>query len=312
MEFIRGIHNLPTRNHGCVLTIGNFDGFHRGHQALIAELQVEARRRGLPVIVMVFEPQPEEHFTGNAAPARLSRLRDKVKYLESAGVDGVLCLTFNKRIATLSARTFVMDLLVQKLGVRFICVGADFRFGAQRQGDYTLLSQAGKEAGFEVMSTVTYYTECGLRISSTAVREALAQDRLLEAKMLLGHPYRLSGRVVHGNALGRTIGFPTANISLKGRKVPINGVYAVEVYGILNRPLPGVANIGTRPMVPGNCQQLEVHLLDVAMNLYGSHIEVVICMKVRNERRFSSLDDLKRQITNDVVSARNYFWLATH
>ncbi|WMQ74403.1 MAG: Bifunctional riboflavin kinase/FMN adenylyltransferase [Sodalis sp.] len=310
MELIRGIHNLQPRHHGCVLTIGNFDGFHRGHQALIAELQAEASRRGLPVMVMIFEPQPQEHFAGDAAPARLTRLRDKVKYLAAAGVDMVVCVTFNKRFAALSAGAFVTDLLVQKLGVRFIGVGDDFRFGARRQGDYALLQQVGKAAGFEVMSIATY-AERGQRISSTAVREALAQDRLMEAGMLLGHPYRLSGRVVHGDALGRTIGFPTANVSLKGRQAPINGVYAVEVYGITDRSLPGVASIGIRPTVAGVRQRLEVHLLDVNINLYGCHIEVVIREKVRNEQRFASLDDLKRQIVNDVVSARDYFGLAT-
>lgn len=310
MELIRGIHNLQPRHHGCVLTIGNFDGFHRGHQALISELQAEGRRRGLPVMVMIFEPQPQEHFAGDAVPARLTRLRDKVKYLAASGVDVVVCVTFDKRFAALSASAFVTDLLVQKLGVRFIGVGDDFRFGAWRQGDYALLQEAGKAAEFKVMSTVTY-TEGGQRISSTAVREALAQDRLLEAEMLLGHPYRLSGRVVHGDALGRTIGFPTANVSLKGWQAPINGVYAVEVYGIADRPLRGVAHIGTRPTVAGRRQHLEVHLLDVDMNLYGCHIEAVIRAKVRNEQRFASLDDLKRQIANDVLSARDYFGLAT-
>lgn len=309
MQLIRGIHNLQPRHHGCVLTIGNFDGFHRGHQALLAELQAEGYRRSLPVMIMIFEPHPQEHFAGAAAPARLTRLRDKVKYLAAAGVDLILCITFNKCFAALSARTFVSDLLVQKLKVRFIGVGDDFRFGAQRLGDFALLLQVSKAAGFEVMSTVTY-TEGGRRISSTSVREALAQDLLVEAEMLLGHPYRISGRVMHGDALGRTIGFPTANVSLKGRKSPIKGVYAVEVYGIAAQPLLGVANIGTRPTVAGLCQWLEVHLLDVAMNLYGRHIEVVIRAKMRNEQWFASLDELTRQIENDVVRARDYFGLA--
>lgn len=310
MQLIRGIHNLQPRHRGCVLTIGNFDGFHRGHQALLAELQTEGRRRGLPVMIVIFEPHPQEYFSGMAAPARLTRLRDKVKYLTAAGVDAILCITFDQHFATLSAREFVWDLLVQKLKVRFIVVGDDFRFGVQRQGDFALLLQVGREAGFEVMSTVTY-TEGGQRISSTAVREALAQDLLVEAEMLLGHPYRISGRVVHGDALGRTIGFPTANVSLKGRQAPINGVYAVEVYGITAKPLPGVANIGTRPTVSGLHQWLEVHLLNVAMNLYGCHIEVVIRAKMRKEQRFASLDELTRQIANDVVSAYDYFRLAT-
>lgn len=309
MQLIRGIHNLQPRHHGCVLTIGNFDGFHRGHQALLAELRAESHRRGLPAMIMIFEPHPQEHFAGAAAPARLTRLRDKVKYLAAAGVDLILCVTFNKRFAALSARAFVSDLLVQKLKVRFIGVGDDFRFGAQRLGNFALLLQVSKEAGFEVMNTVTY-TEGGRRISSTAVREALAQDLLVEAEMLLGHPYRISGRVMHGDALGRTIGFPTANVSLKGRKAPVKGVYAVEVYGVAAEPLLGVANIGTRPTVAGLCQWLEVHLLDVAMNLYGRHIEVVIRAKMRNEQWFASLGELTRQIENDVVRARDYFRLA--
>lgn len=308
MELIRGIHNLQPRHHGCVLTIGNFDGFHRGHQELIAKCQAEGLRRGLPVIVMIFEPQPQEYFASDTAPARLTRLRDKVKYLAAAGIDAVICVTFNKRFAALSADAFVTNLLVQKLGVRFISVGDDFRFGACRQGDYALLQQAGNAAGFEVMSTITY-TEDSRRISSTAVRKALAQDCLVEAEMLLGHSYSISGRVMHGDALGQKIGFPTANVSLKNRQAPINGVYAVEVYGIADHPLPGVANIGIRPTMAGFYQRMEVHFLDMTMNLYGRHIEVVIRAKVRNEQRFASLNDLKLQIANDVVSVRNYFTL---
>ncbi len=308
MKLIRGIHNLQAHYPGCVLTIGNFDGFHRGHQALIAQLQTEGRRRGLPVMVMIFEPQPQEHFAGAAAPARLTRLRDKVKYLAEAGVDAVLCVTFNQRFAAMDARSFVSQLLVDKLGVKFLCVGDDFRFGAGRQGDFAFLQQASQAAGFEVMSTSTY-TEGGKRISSTLVREALNNDHLVVAEMLMGHPYRLSGRVEHGQALGRTIGFPTANVSLKGRPAPINGVYAVEVMGIGAGPLAGVANVGTRPTVAGSVQRLEVHLLDMTLDLYGQHIEVVIRAKLRNEQRFASFDELKRQIANDVVNARDFFGL---
>ncbi|UVK77815.1 MAG: bifunctional riboflavin kinase/FMN adenylyltransferase [Sodalis sp. Fse] len=309
MELIRNIHNLKPRYHGCVITIGNFDGFHRGHQALIAELQAKGYSHNLPVIVMIFEPQPLEHFAGANAPARLTRLRDKIKYLATTGVDAVLCIAFNEQFAALSADIFINELLINKLGVRFICVGDDFRFGAHRQGDFTLLQQTGCNAGFEVMSTVTY-TERGQRISSTSVREALTKDRIMEAEMLLGHPYRISGRVEHGEALGKTIGFPTANVSLKKRQAPVHGVYAVDVYGIANGPLPGIANVGTRPTMTGLQPRLEVHLLDVKMNLYGHHIEVVIRAKVRNEQRFASLEELKRQIENDVVSIRDYFRLA--
>ncbi len=308
MKLIRGIHNLQARHSGCVLTIGNFDGFHRGHQALIAQLQSEGRTRGLPVMVMIFEPQPQEHFAGRDAPARLTRLRDKVKYLAQAGVDIVLCAKFDQHFAAIDARTFVSRLLVDKLGVRLLCVGDDFRFGACREGDYAFLQQAGTDAGFDVMSTATY-TEGGLRISSTAVREALNTDLLAEAEMLLGHPYRISGRVEHGDELGRTLGFPTANVSLKKRPAPINGVYAVEVLGLSAMPLPGVANIGTRPTVAGLVSRLEVHLLDMSMDLYGRHIEVVFRAKLRNEQRFASLDELKRQIQNDVVTGRTFFAL---
>ncbi|AIN47476.1 bifunctional riboflavin kinase/FAD synthetase [Candidatus Palibaumannia cicadellinicola] len=311
MELIRGIHNLQPRHHGYVLTIGNFDGFHRGHQALITALLAEGRHRRLPVMVMIFEPQPQEYFSGTSAQARLTRLRDKVKYLATAGVDAILCVAFNKKFSELSAHAFLFDLVVDKLGARFICVGDDFHFGTRRQGNFTMLQHASNQVGFEVMRIITY-TEGGRRISSTAVRKALLQDRLVEAEMLLGHLYRISGRVIYGDALGRTLGFPTANISLKGLLAPLNGVYAVWVYGITKSPLPGVANLGTRPTVTGNResqQHMEVHLIDVTLNLYGCHIEIVICAKVRNEQCFVSLEELKQQIANDVVSVRQYFKL---
>lgn len=310
MKLIRGLHNLQARHHGCVLTIGNFDGFHRGHQALLAQLQTEGRRRGLPVMVMIFEPQPQECFAGARAPSRLTRLRDKLKYLAEAGVDVVLCITFDTQFAAISAESFVADLLVKKLGVTFLCVGDDFCFGAGRRGDFAFLRQAGAASDFDVKSTATY-TEGGKRISSTAVREALNGDRLETAEMLLGHPYRISGRVEHGDELGRTLGFPTANVSLKGRPAPVHGVYAVEVNGLGPKPLPGVANIGTRPTVAGQRPRLEVHVLDRAMDLYGRHIEVVFRAKLRNEQRFASLDELKRQIANDVVTGREFFGLTT-
>lgn len=308
MKFIRGIHNLREQHRGCVLTIGNFDGVHRGHQALLARLREEGRRRNLPVVVMLFEPQPLELFAAASAPARLTRLREKLRYLEEAGVDAVLCLRFDRRFAALSAHSFVADLLVDKLGVRFLAVGDDFRFGAGREGDFLLLQKAGGDHGFDVISTQTFCDD-GKRISSTAVRQALAEDDLPLAAALLGHPFSISGRVVHGDALGRTIGFPTANLPLRRYVSPVKGVYAVEVHGLGEQPLPGVANIGTRPTVAGIRQQLEVHLLDVAIDLYGRHIEVVLCEKIRNEQRFASLDALKEQIAKDVVAARTFFGL---
>ncbi|MBK4724930.1 MULTISPECIES: bifunctional riboflavin kinase/FAD synthetase [Erwiniaceae] len=310
MKFIRGIHNLREQHRGCVLTIGNFDGVHRGHQALLAQLCKEGRQRNLPVMVMLFEPQPLELFAAEKAPARLTRLREKVRYLEQAGVDAVLCVRFDRRFAAQTAQSFVADLLVDKLGVAFLAVGDDFRFGAGRQGDFLLLQNAGVEYGFDVISTQTFCDD-GKRISSTAIRQALAEDNLSMANALLGRPFSISGRVVHGDALGRTIGFPTANLPLRRTVSPVKGVYAVEVLGLGSHPLAGVANIGTRPTVAGLRQQLEVHLLDVSIDLYGRHIEVVLRDKIRNEQRFASLDALKEQIANDVVTARTFFGLKT-
>ena len=292
MKLIRGIHNLSQApQEGCVLTIGNFDGVHRGHRALLQGLQEEGRKRNLPVMVMLFEPQPLELFATDKAPARLTRLREKLRYLAECGVDYVLCVRFDRRFAALTAQNFISDLLVKHLRVKFLAVGDDFRFGAGREGDFLLLQKAGME------------------YSSTAVRQALADDNLALAESLLGHPFAISGRVVHGDELGRTIGFPTANVPLRRQVSPVKGVYAVEVLGLGEKPLPGVANIGTRPTVAGIRQQLEVHLLDVAMDLYGRHIQVVLRKKIRNEQRFASLDELKAQIARDELTAREFFGL---
>ena len=309
MKLIRGIHNLSQAPHGCVLTIGNFDGVHRGHQVLLQGLLEEGRARGLPVVVMIFEPQPLELFASEKAPARLTRLREKLRYLAQCGVDYVLCVRFDRRFAALTAQNFVGDLLVDRLGVQFLAVGDDFRFGAGRQGDFLLLQKAGLEYGFDVTSTQTF-CEGGVRISSTAVRQALTDDDLDTAAKLLGRPFSISGRVVHGDELGRTIGFPTANVPLRRQVSPVKGVYAVEVTGLGDKPLPGVANIGTRPTVAGVRQQLEVHLLDVVMDLYGRHIDVILRKKIRNEQRFASLDELKAQIARDELTAREIFGLS--
>lgn len=308
MKFIRGLHNLSKQHRGCVLTIGNFDGVHRGHQALLKQLCDEGRRRQLPVVVMLFEPQPREFFTAGDVPARLTRLREKVNYLSEAGVDTVLCVRFDRRFSALKANDFIQDILVDKLDVRFLAVGDDFRFGAGREGDFRLLQQAGQRDHFDVVNTKTF-CEQGKRISSTLIRQALAEDDLTAAERLLGRPYAISGRVVHGDALGRTLGFPTANVPLRRVVAPVRGVYAVEVRGIDQNAYHGVANIGTRPTVKGVRQQLEVNLLDASLNLYGKHISVILRHKIRNEQRFASLDELKAQIAKDVVTAREFFGL---
>ncbi|MBG2709286.1 bifunctional riboflavin kinase/FAD synthetase [Proteus mirabilis] len=306
MELIRGIQNIRALHHGCVLTIGNFDGVHRGHQALLKHLKQEASQRGLPTVVMTFEPQPLEFFLPEKAPARLTRLRDKIKYLAECGIDYLLCVKFDKQFAAQTPEEFVSSLLVNKLGVKFLAIGDDFRFGKNREGDFHFLQQAGVRYGFEVANTESYCDK-GLRISSTAVREALLNDDLVLAESLLGHPYSVCGRVVHGNELGRTIGFPTANIPMKRLVAPVKGVYAVDVYLSDNQsPLPGVANIGSRPTVKGTGVQLEVHLIDVNMDLYGRRIDVVLRKKLRNEQRFASLDALTQQIADDVATARDF------
>ncbi|WP_457913877.1 bifunctional riboflavin kinase/FAD synthetase [Candidatus Gillettellia adelgis] len=308
MQLIRGIHNLHTHHHGCVLTIGNFDGVHQGHQEVLKKLKKVGRSLDLPTMVMIFEPQPLEVFKTHQVPARLMCLRDKVKYLVKAEIDYLLCVKFDAGFAANTAQAFINELLVKKLGIKLLIVGDDFHFGAGHQGDFALLQQAGEEYGFQVIS-ITTICASGLRVSSTAIRYALNSDDLLLAGSLLGHPYSISGRVVHGNALGRTIGFPTANLPLKGLVSPVKGVYAVDVYGVQPNPLPGVANIGTRPTLSGVCQQLEVHLLDVTMDLYGNHIDVVFQRKLRNEKRFISLDALKKQIADDIVMVRQFLAL---
>ncbi len=310
MQLIRGIHNIRAHHYRCVLTIGNFDGVHRGHQAVLGQLKTEGERLGLPSMAMLFEPQPLEMFSSDQAPARLTRLRDKVKYLHKAGIDCLLCVKFDPHFASNTAQGFISEVIVKKLGVNLLIVGDDFRFGEKRQGDFMLLQQAGKDYGFDVISVSTL-REAGQRISSTTIRNALETDALPLAENFLGRPYSISGKVVYGDGVGRTIGFPTANLLLKRLVAPVRGVYAVEVHGPCPDPIPGIANIGTRPTLFGACQQLEVHLLNLKMNLYGHNIDVVLRMKIRNEEQFASLDVLRRQIANDVLEAQKFFRVKT-
>lgn len=305
MELIRGIHNLKTNHHGCVLTIGNFDGVHLGHQQVLNQVSEQAAARGLPSAVMTFEPQPLELFAPNKAPARLTRLRDKFVQLSKLNIDRLLCVNFNAHFANLSAEQFIRDLLVTKLGVKFLVVGDDFCFGKGRSGNFAMLQQAGKQYGFEVVSTQSFCLQ-QQRVSSTAIRAALASDDLAAASTMLGRQYSINGRVSHGRKLGRTIGFPTANIPLKRCVSPVSGVYVVEAHG-LDQPLGGVANIGQRPTVNGVRQQLEVHLFDFHGNLYGKQLEVTLLHKLRDEHKFESFDALKQQIELDAEAAR--VWL---
>ncbi len=305
MELVRGLHNIRDRHKGCVLTIGKFDGVHLGHQQVLAQMIERARELALPATVMVFEPQPEEFFAPDKAPARLSRLADKYRQLKALGIDRLICVKFNADFANQSAEDFVHHWLVDKLGVRFLVVGDDFRFGKARQGDFAMLNAAGKRLGFQVVSTQSYrLADC--RISSSAIREALARGDLANAEKMLGHPYAIAGRVVHGDKKGRTIGFPTANILLKRHKAPVAGVFAVRVWW-QNKPYMGVANVGNRPTVQGTRTQLEVHLFDFDQQLYGQPLVVELMAKLRDERQFDSFVALTEQIQQDAQRARKWF-----
>ncbi|PTO91398.1 bifunctional riboflavin kinase/FAD synthetase [Vibrio sp. 10N.286.48.B8] len=306
MELIRGIHNIKAQHHGCVLTIGNFDGVHLGHQEVLSQVSKQAAALGLPSVVMTFEPQPMELFAKGKAPARLTRLRDKYVQLNKLDISRLLCVNFNQYFASLSAEAFIKDLLVDKLGVKFLVVGDDFCFGKGRTGNFAMLKAAGEKYGFEVVSTQSYCLN-QLRVSSTEIRNALAANDLASSATMLGRDYSISGRVSHGRKLGRTIGFPTANIPLKRCVSPVSGVYVVEALDIDGVPVGGVANIGQRPTVNGVRQQLEVHFFDFKANLYGKQLEVRLLHKLRDEIKFESFDALKNQIELDAEAAR--VWL---
>ena len=303
MQLVRGLHNLRPEHRGCVATIGNFDGVHRGHQAILARLRERAVELDVPSCVVIFEPQPREYFTPETAPARLARLRDKLQLLAEEGVDRVLCLAFNQRLQSLSAAEFVDRILVDGLGVQHLEVGDDFRFGCDRVGDFDFLQQAGIQQGFTVEAAQTVELD-GLRVSSTQVRNALAAADFALAERLLGRPFRIAGRVLHGQKLARQLGTPTANVQLKRRRVPLTGVYLVSV-DIDGQPWSGVANIGVRPTVAGDGKaHLEVHLLDFAGDLYDRRLTVVFHQKLREEQCFASLEALKTAINADVAAAR--------
>jgi riboflavin kinase/FMN adenylyltransferase len=290
-----------------VLAIGNFDGLHLGHRALLERLTAKARALNLPAAVMTFEPHPRELFAPEQAPARLTSLREKLGLLEACGVERVYVCHFSRKLAALTAEQFIEQILVRGLAVRHLIIGDDFRFGRGRSGDFTTLQAAGAEHGFgvEAMHTIDL---CGERVSSSAVRDMLAEGDLEHAARLLGRPYRISGRVVHGEKIGGRIGFHTANIQLKRKRLPLTGIFAVTVSGLGDQPLPGAANLGVRPTVAqGSRAVLEVHLLDFDRQIYGAHVTVHFLHKLRDEMKFDSLDTLRTQIAHDVLQTRQYF-----
>ena len=306
MRLIRGLHNLHHSQLGSALTIGNFDGLHRGHQAVLRHLQQRAAEQQLATTVMTFEPTAQEYFSPRTAPARLQRLRDKLAMLQELEVNQVHCLRFNQELAELSADAFVGQILVEGLDVRYLVVGDDFRFGKERRGDFAFLQQAGQRYGFEVVSTRTFL-EGEDRVSSTRIRQALAEGDLAVAEQLLGRSYRICGRVSPGQQRGRTIGFHTANVRLHRVVSPLKGVFAVRVYGLGSEVLNGVANVGTRPTVDGSYCVLEIHLFDFDSDIYGRHLDVEFCRKLREEKKFESFEALKQQIEMDAEQARTFF-----
>jgi len=302
MQLVRGIHNIQPEDHGCVLTIGNFDGVHKGHQRVISALVAKAKALNCVAAVLVFEPQPQELFAPDKAPARLCRLRDKYVLLAELGVERLICVNFNVKFASQSAEQFIENLLVEKLGIKHLTVGDDFHFGKNRIGDFAMLSQAGKTFGFDVTDTASCKME-NCRVSSTAIRQALEQDNLSDVENMLGRPYSIIGKVFHGDKRGRQLGFPTANVLLKRRKSPLNGVFAVKVKTV-NGTFNGVANIGTRPTINGVRQQLEVHIFNFDDDLYAQCIEVIIKKKLRQVMKFDDLTALTAQIKLDSEQAK--------
>ncbi|MDP2808824.1 MAG: bifunctional riboflavin kinase/FAD synthetase [Rhodocyclaceae bacterium] len=290
-----------------VLAIGNFDGVHLGHRALLARLVDKACALGLPPSVMTFEPHPRELFSPEDAPARLTSLREKLELLEAHGVERTYVLHFSRKLAALTAEAFIENVLVRGLAVRHLIIGDDFRFGHGRSGDFAMLQQAGIGHGFTVEAMHTVDID-GERVSSSAVRETLASGDLEHAARLLGRPYNIAGRVVHGNRLGHQLGFPTANIQLKRKRVALAGIFAVTVSGLDKRHLPGAASLGVRPTLgEGLKPVLEVHLFDFDREIYGEHLTVHFLHKLRDELKFDGLDALKAQIARDVETTKAYF-----
>lgn len=305
-ELIRGLYNIRSIQRNSVVTIGNFDGVHRGHKILIDKVKSRAKALHVPSIVITFEPQPLEFFAPEKKIARLTRLREKFLALSQTQVDYVLVLHFHQQLAELTPEEFVNRILVESLAVEHVIVGDDFRFGYQRAGDIELLTQLGIDNGFTVekINTVAFAKE---RISSTRIRQLLAEDNQELVEQLLAHPYRMMGRVVHGDKLGRVLGFPTANIFLHRAVTPVQGIYVVRMHGIDNIPLPGVANVGIRPTVGGTRSLLEVYLFNFNRDIYGKHVSVEFCKKLRDEKHYDNLELLKDAIANDARQAMIYF-----
>jgi len=315
MQLIRGLHNLARFSQelasGCVLTIGNFDGVHLGHREVLQTVTEKAKSLGLPSVVMIFEPLPIEFFAPEKAPVRLMNLREKLQAFQETDIDLVLCVRFNQYFSDLTAQAFIQKILLDSLNIQHLVVGDDFCFGKHRQGNFALLQQSGKQHGFTVEDMPTFGVELE-RVSSTRIRAALANDEmqkpdLIAVKRLLGKDFRFDGRVIHGQKLGRTIGFRTLNLNPKRIQMPVQGVFAVTVDGIADKPWPGVANLGLRPTVDGVRPSIEVHLFNWDKDIYGRHVGVTLEAFIRPEMKFDGLDALKQQIAADAQQAKEFF-----
>jgi riboflavin kinase / FMN adenylyltransferase len=306
------VRHLPVRAAvPTALTVGNFDGVHLGHRAMLDRLAAASRERSLASCVMTFEPHPREFFAPDRAPTRLTSLREKLELLAGVGVERVHVQRFDYDFARVSAEEFIRRVLVDGLQARWVLVGDDFRFGARRQGDFELLRQAGLRSGFEVTQMESVAVN-GVRVSSTAVRELLAAGDLDGAARLLGRPYSISGRVVTGRRLGARLGFPTANVQLKHNRPALWGIFVVEVAGLSAQPLQGVASLGVRPtVIEAGVPLLEVHLFDFACDIYRKHLQVRFLSKLRDEEKYADMDTLKQQIGRDVEAARAFFAMRT-
>lgn len=311
MKVFRGLPNAASRA-PCALAIGNFDGVHLGHQTLLARLRDAATRLGIEAAVMTFEPHPRAFFAQmlgdlSKAPTRIANLRDNMASLQAAGVDRVIVEHFNAHFASLSPQDFIEKVLVDGLHVKWVMVGEDFRFGAKRAGDIATLTEAGQRFGFTV-ETLPSVQNKGVRISSSAVRLALSNGDFDEAEALLGHPYRISGHVVHGQKLGRTIGFPTLNLRIAHHRPALNGIFIVQVHGLADQPLPAVASLGVRPTVDDSGRVLlETHVFDYSNHAYGKVVQIEFLKKLRDEEKYIDLPTLTAAINKDAEQARAYF-----
>jgi riboflavin kinase / FMN adenylyltransferase len=300
MELYCNPKSLPKNNY--LVTIGNYDGVHLGHQEILNHLREQSYKLNLPSLVIIFEPQPDEYFFGSKAGPRIMTLREKSAAIAKLGIDFILVLKFNEQFANLSAESFISKILINYLQVKYVIIGDDFVFGREGKGDYAMLEKFAEKHHFTAVKTSTFRVS-NVRVSSTLIREALLFNNFQLAEKLLGKPYTISGKIAHGNQLGRKLGFPTANIYLHQRVIPVKGVFSVKIWGLENEPLLGIANIGSRPTIKGDKNVLEIHIFEFTQNIYGRRIQVEFLYKIRDEIKFESIEKLRQQIMLDIKQA---------